>query len=231
MIERYSITAPASALRERFGADIPEFYTPRYNASPTQLLPVITGSAPQGLSLFYWGRPPKAAGNKPLSDRIINLKLENLLGKPLLQKALFKNRCIVPADGIYCWKKIGKKAIVPHRFITNQPVFSMAGFWEEFEDDEGNLVHTFLLITTAANELVATVTDRMPVILTAESEKIWLSAETDEVILLSQLLTYPAASMTTYTVSPRVVDTRNDAPSLIIPTPPADQHGNLTLFD
>jgi putative SOS response-associated peptidase YedK len=231
MIERYSITAPASALRERFNADIPEFYQPRYNASPTQLLPVITGSSPHGLSLFYWGRPPKAAGNKPLSDRIVNLKLENLLGKPLLQKALFKNRCIVPADGIYCWKKIGKKSIVPYRFITHQPLFSMAGFWEEFEDEEGTMVHTFTLITTAANELVATVTDRMPVILTAESEKIWLSREANEIVLLSQLLTYPAASMTSYTVSPKVLDNRVDVPSLIAPTPPADQHGNLRLFD
>lgn len=231
MIERYSISAPASELTERFRADIPEFYTARYNAFPTQLLPVITGSSPQGLSLFYWGRPPKAAGNKPLSERIINLKLENLLGKPMLQKTLFKNRCIVPADGFYCWKKIGKKSFVPHRLVTDQPVFSMAGFWEEFEDEDGTMLHTFTLITTAANELVATVTDRMPVILTAESEKIWLGPETDPVVLLGQLLTYPAARMNMYTVSPRILDTRIDAPSLIIPTPPADQHGNLTLFD
>lgn len=231
MIDRYSIAAPASLLSERFAADVPEFYKPRYNAFPTQLLPVITGSSPQGLSVFYWGRSPKAAGNKPLSERIVNLKLENLLDRPMLQKALFKNRCIIPADGFYCWKKIGKKSIVPHRFVTDQPIFSMAGFWEEFEDEDGTMLHTFTIITTTANERVSTVTDRMPVILTAESEKIWLSPSVDEIVLLGQLITYPASKMNTFTVSPRILDTRIDAPSLIIPTPPADQHGNLTLFD
>jgi putative SOS response-associated peptidase YedK len=231
MIERYSIAAPASALSERFTADVPEFYKPRYNAFPTQLLPLITGSSPQGLSLFYWGRSPEAAGNKPLSERIVNLKLENLLNKPLLQKALFKSRCIIPADGFYCWRKIGKKAVVPYRVVTDQPLFSMAGFWEEFEDEDGAMLHTFTLITTTANELVSTVTDRMPVILTAESEKTWLAPEMDEIALIGQLLTYPASKMNMYTVSPRILDTRIDAPWLITPMPPADQHGNLTLFD
>lgn len=231
MIERYSITAPANELTKRFAADVPEFYTPRYNAFPTQLLPVITGSAPQGLSLFYWGRPPKAAVNKPLSDRIVNTKLESLLGKPALQRMLFKSRCIIPADGFYAWKKIGRKLVVPHRFVTDQPLFSMAGFWEEFEDEDGTMLHTFNIVTTAANELVAAVTDRMPVILTAESEKVWLNPEADEITLVGQLLTYPAAKMNMYTIAPRILDTRIDSPSLIIPTPPADQHGNLTLFD
>ncbi len=231
MIERFSITTPSTKLSQRFAVDVPDFYKPRYNASPTQLLPVITGSAPQGLSLFYWGRPPKAAGNKALSERIINLKLENLLDRPVLQRTLFKNRCIIPADGFYGWKKIGRKSLVPHRFVTDQPVFPMAGFWEEFEDEEGNMQHTFTLITTTANELVDAVTDRMPVILTAESEKVWLSPETDDIILLSQLQVYPASKMSTYTISPRILDVRVDAPSLIVPAPPADQHGNLTLFD
>ncbi|MCK6617721.1 MAG: SOS response-associated peptidase [Cyclobacteriaceae bacterium] len=231
MIERYSLSAPATTLSQRFAADVPEFYKPRYNAGPTQLLPAITNTSPQGLSVFYWGRPPKAAGNKPLSERIINVKLENLLDRPMLQKALFKTRCIIPADGFYAWKKIGKKSIVPHRFVTDQPLFSMAGFWEEFEDEDGSMLHTFALITTTANELVATVTDRMPVILTPESEKIWLSREADEIVLLSQLVTYPAAAMNHYTVSPRILDSRIDVPSLLTPTPPADQHGNLTLFD
>lgn len=231
MIERYSITASAPVLSERFKADVPGFYKPRYNAAPTQLLPVITGSSPGGLSLFYWGRPPKTAGNKPLIEKIINLKLESLLEKPVLQKALMKNRCIIPADGFYCWKKLGKKTIIPHRCVTDQPVFSLAGLWEEFEDDDGSMLHTFSLITTVSNALVSPVSHRMPVILDAASEKIWLNPSSDEVMLLGQLLTYPTEKMSMYTVSPRILDMRIDAPSLITPSPPADQHGNLTLFD
>ncbi|MBX2963621.1 MAG: SOS response-associated peptidase [Cyclobacteriaceae bacterium] len=231
MIERYSIAATTEKIAERFSADVPEFYTPRYNAAPTQLLPVITSGAPQGLSLFYWGRPPQWARNKSLSERIVNVHMETLLERPVLKKALMKFRCIVPADGFYAWKKLGKKTAIPYRFVTNQEIFSFAGLWEEFEDEGGAMVHTFTIITIAANESVGRITDRMPVILTKQNESVWLDQRTTEADLVKQLTAYPSEKINLYPVSPRINELKTDVPSLIIPTPPADQHGNLTLFD
>ncbi|MBL7845455.1 MAG: SOS response-associated peptidase [Cyclobacteriaceae bacterium] len=231
MIERYSITVTGEKIAERFSVDVPEFYSPRYNAAPTQLLPVITSIDNQGLSLFYWGRPPQWARNKSLSERIINLRTETLLERPVLKKALMKFRCIVPADGFYAWKKLGKKTAIPYRFVADQNVFSLAGLWEEFEDEGGAMVHTFTIITTAANETVSRITDRMPVMLDKQRETIWLNQKATEADVVAQLSTYPSDKLSLYPVSPRINEIKTDVPSLIIPTPPADQHGNLTLFD
>jgi putative SOS response-associated peptidase YedK len=113
MIERYSITTSAKDIRERFSVDVPDYYKPHYNAAPTQLLPVITTGS-KGISLFYWGLPPDWAKNKSVSEKVINLKAESLREKPSLRKAMLKKRCIIPADGFYAWKKIGKKTMVPY---------------------------------------------------------------------------------------------------------------------
>jgi putative SOS response-associated peptidase YedK len=231
MIERYSLTATAETLKERFAIEVPGYYQPRYNAAPAQLLPIITSESQEGLSVFYWGRPPVWARNKSLSERLVNLKVEHLVERPVLKKALMKYRCIIPADGFYAWKKLGKKTAIPHRLVTDQPVFSMAGLWEEFEDEAGNLMHTFIMITTQANETVSKVTDRMPVILDKKSEAVWLNHSAAEADLLKVLVPYASDKISLYTVSPRINEIKIDVPSLILPAPSADQHGNLTLFD
>jgi putative SOS response-associated peptidase YedK len=232
MIDRYSITATQDKIRERFSADIPELLQPRYNAAPTQLLPVITSDAPQGIGTFYWGTSPEWSKNKQLSEKIINVRAEQISEKVSLQKALLKKRCIVPADGFYAWKKAGKKTMIPYRFVTkDQDVFSFAGFWDEYEDTDGIEFHTFTIITTSSNEIIAPIHDRMPVILNRDTEKIWLDKNSDESTLMSLLIPYPALSINLYSVSPRISDSSTDVPSLITPAPPADQHGNLTLFD
>lgn len=232
MIDRYSITATGAKIYERFHAEALTNYTARYNAAPTHLLPVITHAAPQGVSTFYWGTSPEWSKNKALAEKIINVRAENIGEKPTLKKAMLKARCIVPADGFYAWKKVGKKTAIPYRFVaTDQELFSFAGMWDEYEDNEGNELHTFSIITTAANEMVSTVQERMPVILTRAGENIWMGMESSEEDLLGVLTPYPAEKMNYYPVSPRINDSSVNFPSLIVPTPPADQFGNLTLFD
>jgi putative SOS response-associated peptidase YedK len=231
MVDRYSISASSSQFTERFSVEVPEFYKPRYNAAPSQLLPVITNSGTAGISWFYWGRPPHYARNKNLGEKIINVMVQTLQEKPLLKKTLLKNRCIVPSDGFYGWKKISKKTSIPQRFtLDDNTLFSFAALWEEFEDEEGAMVHTFTLVTTEANDLVKSTSEKMPVILNAAAEKIWLNG-TQEAEWLDVLTQYPAEKMSVYTVSPRIHNPANDHPSLILPSPAADQDGNLTLFD
>jgi len=92
-------------------------------------------------------------------------------------------------------------------------------------------LHTFSVVTTVANEMVISVQERMPAILTPASEKIWMDKESNESDLIRVLLPYAAEKMNYYPVSPRINDSNANVPSLIVPTPPADQFGNLTLFD
>jgi putative SOS response-associated peptidase YedK len=232
MIERYSLTITASQLAERFSVEEPENYTPHYNAAPTQLLPVITSAAPNGLSVFYWGTSPEWSKNKLLAEKIINIRKETFDEKPALKRALMRSRCIVPADGFYAWKKVGKKTSIPYRFIpVNAEPFGFAALWEEFDDTDGNQIQTFSIITTTANKMVASVSDRMPLILKKELEAEWLNNATEEKTIEAALEDTSMAVLNFYPVSPVITDTARDVPSMILPTPPSDQHGNLTLFD
>ena len=232
MIDRYSITASAAEISERFSVDVPEFYKEHYNASPTQLLPIITSTSPEGVSLFYWGTAPEWAKNKTLSEKLINLRAEHFPEKPTLQKSLRGHRCIIPADGFYGWKKLGKKTSVPYRFVVKtQGIISFPGLWEEFEDTEGVQIQTFTIVTIPASAVVNAVQERMPVILSRETEKLWLDKNSTEEKLLTLLSSADKTELSYYPVSPRISQKDVDVPSLIVPTPPADQHGNLTLFD
>lgn len=232
MIDRYSISASTESIRDRFNVDLPHNLPPHYNASPTQILPVITNTAPQGVSIFFWGTSPEWSKNKSLSEKIVNVHLEAIQERPALMKTMMKTRCIIPADGFYAWKQAGKKTFIPFRFVCkDQELFSFAGLWEEYEDTDGNEIQTFTIVTVPANPLVATVHERMPVILNKTSEAKWLSKDSTETELLSLLTPYPDSSMNHYTVSPKIRETSIDVPSLIRPTPASDQFGNLTLFD
>ena len=228
MVERYSITCDAESVRTRFSVDVPGFYKPHYNAAPTQLLPVITNTSPEGVSLFYWGIPPSWAKNKTVSEKVINVKSEALKEKPSLRKVILKRRCLVPADGFYAWKRSGKKTLIPYRIVAaSGALLSFAGVWEDYEDNEGGEQSTFTILTRPSDDTVRPITERMPVILSRETEKVWLSSDADESILLSAMHSPSGEALSAYTVSPRINTISEDVPSLIAPAPPADQFGNL----
>jgi len=230
MIERFSIGVSASRLAARYKTEEPTFL-PRYNGAPSQLFPVLTNESPQGFSHFYWGVAPQWAKNKSIAERLINVRTEQLIEKPVLAKSLKKYRCIIPADGFYAWKKIGKKTMIPWRFVLpSKELFSMAGIWEEYDED-GDAFHTFTIITTVAKGLSATVSDRQPLVLSKEDEAIWLKNYTGELELLALLKRANGIDFDGFTVSPQLNSIQFDRPSLLLPVPAADQFGNLTLFD
>jgi putative SOS response-associated peptidase YedK len=230
MIERFSVGVSASRLASRYKTEEPTFL-PRYNGAPSQLFPVLTNESPQGFSYFYWGVAPQWAKNKSIAERLINVRTEQLIEKPVLAKSLKKYRCVIPADGFYAWKKVGKKIMIPWRFVLpSKELFSMAGIWEEYEED-GDAFHTFTIITTLAKGLSATVSDRQPLVLSKEDEAIWLKNDTGESELLALLKRANGIDFDGFTVSPQLNSIQFDRPSLLLPVPAADQFGNLTLFD
>jgi len=230
MISRYSLSAAAAVVSSRFSVDATEAYAPRYNAAPTQLLPVITQESPMGLSFFYWGAQPVWANQKPLGERLINTRSEVIAEKTGLKKKLRSHRLIVPADGFYLWRRIGKKSSVPYRFtLPDKSPFAIPGLWEEYDDEHGTSHHTFTIITTAANESVAPFSERMPAILQPPVEKDWLQLS-DEAALMLMLTPSPVA-FDHYSVSSIVNSPERNDSRVIQPSPAADQFGNLTLFD
>ena len=231
MPDRYSICSNREVLEQRLKVEVTDRFSPRYNAAPTHILPVITLENPGGFSFFYWGLHPSWSKNRSISKKLINSEAEQLLEKASLRKAVKQRRCLVPADGFYLWKKVGKKTRIPYRiFMKNAEPFTIAGLWEEFEDEQDEMVHTFSIITVKANTLVADIDERMPAILNPEDEQRWLQGHIEIEELMSCLQTYPADQMTLHPVSARINSPEINSSELLRPVQPADQHGNYTLF-
>ena len=211
MCGRFSIFADPERLAERFDASLPEEgLRPRYNAAPTQNLPVILNEDERHIQLLRWGLVPFWAEDPAIGSRMINARSETLAEKPSFRTPLKKRRCLVLADGFYEWQKTpdGK---VPMRITlkTSEP-FAMAGLWETWKEPTGDLLRTFTIITTSPNDLLEPIHNRMPVILPREHEAIWLDNDADQGIWLDMLRPYPAELMTAYPVSKRVNYVGND---------------------
>lgn len=231
MCGRYSLAKNKLELEERFQAEMLEPFQPRYNIAPTQLVPVITAESPKGFSHFYWGITPDFAKNKPVSQKFINARSETVTEKVSFKSSFQRKRCLVPADGFFEWKRLGKKTKTPYRFtLLDGGLFAMAGIWDEYETTEGEVKHTFLILTTTPNELLTDVHDRMPVIIEKNKEGAWLDSATSEADLMAMLKPYPDSVMLSYAVSPMVNHAGNDSPFVIRKTLPMDQFGNYTLF-
>lgn len=232
MFDRYSIAATSQQLTDHFSVDVPSHYKKYYNAGPTHLLPVITHHMPEGVSFFYWGAIPQWIKDKNISEKLINIRSETIKDKPTLRKKMMRFRCIIPIDGFYCWKKISKKSAIPYRYFQKKKeLLAMAGLWEEFEDEQGETHHTFSVITTPSNKQVLPVNERMPLLLNKKTLEAWLNKDATENELLSLLNFENAIELESYTVSPRIGLLSANEATLFLPTAPADQFGNLTLFD
>lgn len=226
MCGRYSITTNPEALRRlfRFINATPNI-PPRYNAAPTQDLPVVRldKNGNRELAMLRWGLIPSWADDPKTGFSMINARAESLATKPAFRKAFRKRRCLVPADGFYQWKAVagGKQ---PYRITMKDGApFAMAGLWERWFDDRDaqigdsvRVVDSFTIIVTTANDLCRQIHDRMPVILHPDTWDAWLTA-TDVETPAALLQRYPASQMTMYPVSKRVGSPKNDDAQLIEP--------------
>src|SRR5947207_1917371 len=171
---------------------------PNYNAAPTEKLRVVRRDRDgrRSLDLLRWGLIPYWSKDVSMGARCINAMAETVATKPAFRDAFAQGqRCIVPVDGFYEWKKAGTSK-QPHAFVGADGLpLSLAGLWDRWTDrTTGETVQTFTILTTVPNELCAPIHDRMPVILPREKWAAWLgehSAGPDELRWMI-LLPYPA---------------------------------------
>ena len=152
---------------------------------------------------------------------MINARAETVAEKPAFRNALKKRRCLVLADGYYEWQKtpVGKR---PYRIIMKLRGALRHGraLGDVEEIPQGNVVPSCTIITTAANDFLAPIHDRMPVILPRESEGLWLDTDTDDAAVLTGILTpYSHEALDAYEVSTLVNNARNDGPEVIARVP------------
>jgi putative SOS response-associated peptidase YedK len=171
-------------------------FDPRYNIAPTQDVVVVRADADTGrraASMMRWGLLPswtkQIAGGPPM----INARSETLAEKPAFRTALRSRRCLIPADGFYEWQltpgggKGKKQPYYIHRPDGNP--FAFAGLWETWKNSDSQLViESCTIVTTAANAALASLHDRMPVILAPNDYGPWLDATVNEPAKLQHML-------------------------------------------
>ena len=245
MCGRYFVTTPPETLAQIFGFVNQPNFPPRYNIAPSQPISIIRPGRPsqEGLEcvLVRWGLIPGWAKEPPKS-LLSNARAETVSEKASFKGAVRHRRCLVPADGFYEWqarapgKGKGPKQPYCIRLRTREP-FAMAGIWEDWLGADGSEVDTCAIITTSANETLAPLHHRMPVILTPDLYEPWLDTrETKLADALAMLKPLEEGLLEAYPVSDRVNRVANDDPGLLEPVAPmteepdAPASGQFSLF-
>jgi putative SOS response-associated peptidase YedK len=195
---------------------IPELVA-RYNISPTQLVPVVrTGAAGRELAMLRWGLIPHWAKDPKIAFTLINARAETAAEKPAFRTAFKRRRCLLPADGFYEWKKVGKQKLPLHIRRTDETPFAFAGLWESWKPAEGDPVETCTILTTTSNEVVAPLHERMPVILPPEHFDAWLKpGDADAEAFLPLMVPFPASEMVAVPANPITNSPKFDGPECL----------------
>ncbi len=210
-------------MSEYFGiVDVPPL-KPRYNIAPSQTVPAVRlkpggNKTRREVVLLRWGLIPSWAKDAAIGNRMINARAESLAEKPVFRAALRRRRCLIAADGFYEWQATGRSK-QPYfiRFRDDRP-FAFAGLWDSWEGADHKAIDSCTIITTAANELIRPIHDRMPVILAPEAYEVWLDMAVENMDTITSLLVpFYSKEMEAYPVSTLVNKATHDEPGCIEP--------------
>ncbi|BAZ31528.1 hypothetical protein NIES4074_40010 [Cylindrospermum sp. NIES-4074] len=221
MCGRFTLNQSAEALAQFFHVqEVPDFTT-GYNIAPTQMVATLLHNSESNQREFHqlrWGLIPSWAKDPGMGAKLINARAETVAEKPAFRSAFKRRRCLVLADGFYEWQRQqGKKQPFYFRLQDGQP-FGFAGLWERWQSLSGEEIASCTILTTAANELLQPIHNRMPVILEPQDYNLWLDPQVEKPEVLQPLLhPYPAQAMTAYPVSTWVNNSRHNSPECIIP--------------
>ncbi len=219
MCGRYTLISNISELQARFGFEMaspaPE---PRYNIAPTQQALTVTNDGARRGEMMRWGLVPPWAKDVKIGSRMINAVSETAAAKPAFRSAFRRRRCLVLANGYYEWRREGKGRTPWYFSQKSGEPMAFAGLWESWQSPDGGWIRSCVILTTSANSLVEPVHNRMPVILSAETEPLWVDPLTETPATLEPLLLpAPPELLDVWEVSPAVNSVRNDNPACIDP--------------
>lgn len=229
MCGRYTLTRQEPLVEELEAVLDPavaasEWWKPRFNIAPTQPAPVVTlRDGVRTIEMMRWGLVPfwgtKPGAKPPL---MINARIESIDTKRVFRDALERKRCLVPADGFYEWKKLGKKKQPMYIHPEDHRLFAFAGLWARAKTDEGEL-HSFAIVTGPPNELVERIHDRMPVILDRSAWQAWLDPSLDGDGARALLGVPPAENWVAEPVSSYVNVADHEGPDCVAPVAVDDE--------
>lgn len=222
MCGRFAYYSAAEAAVDLFGlTDIPPI-APQYNIAPTDFAAVIQRDEAGAnlVSLKRWGLLPFWSKDRSMAARMINARAETVQSKPAYREAFKRRRCVVPADGYYEWITLAEGKQPYYLSRADGAPLAMAGLWEQWQDParDNELVETFTVLTMAAENRIAALHHRMPVMLDDVACEHWLAGDNANPPALRELdAVARAAEMQFWAVEKTVNNARNEAPGLIDP--------------
>ena len=230
MCGRFVLTATPEELQARFGYLDGEDFPPRYNIAPTQPIAVVRMlHGARRFALVRWGLVPGWVKDPREFGLMINARSESAATNGAFKGALQYRRCLVPASGFYEWQKREGKRKQPYLLRPrNGGIVAFAGLWETWMGADGSEIDTACILTTAANDTVAPIHNRMPVIVSPGDFDRWLESQDGVADLLHPA---PDGLMEAIPVSDRVNAAANDDSGLIAPAVAAPASSGLPLFD
>ena len=224
MCGRFTLISSVSDLQFRFGFAMESSeLQPRFNIAPTQQVLAVTNDGTRQGEMMRWGLVPSWAKDIKIGNRMINAVSETATTKPAFRSAFRHRRCLVLADGFFEWRKEGKKRVPLYFTQKSGEPMAFAGLWENWKSPDGEWVRSCTILTTAANSFMEPVHNRMPVILSSETEPLWLDPMTDTPSHLEPLLgPAPTELLDVREVSPVVNSARSESPDCIAPVTPSE---------
>jgi putative SOS response-associated peptidase YedK len=235
MCGRYRLSRRKQLVEEYFGAVSEEYdWNPRYNIAPSQPVVAIRQDAREPvrkLSTMRWGLIPSWSKDPSIGYKTINARSETVATTPSFREPFKSQRCLVPADGFYEWKREGKSK-QPYCFEVNGgELFAFAGLWDRWRDPQGDVAESCSILTTTPNSLLVDIHDRMPAILHPDNYTLWLDPAFRDLASVSRMLRpFEPALMRRYPVSTRVNQVQNDDPDCAEPVEPDSSPTQAQLF-
>lgn len=218
MCGRFSLSTTAASIQEHFSLPNIPVLTPRYNIAPSQNVAVVRQSPEtkqRELVKMRWGLIPPWAKDMKIGYSLINARAETVDEKPSFRPAFQKRRCLIVADGFYEWSHEQKKKQPFYIRMNDASLFGFAGLWETWSDPGGSIIESCTILTTAANELISKIHDRMPVIMLQKNYDLWLSPDAKPSETRKLLQSIASAELTSYPISALVNNPKNDDPACI----------------
>jgi putative SOS response-associated peptidase YedK len=233
---RFVSASPPDEIARYFDAVVPEdALAARWNVAPTDdVYGVVSRDGRRQIEVFHWGLVPLWAKDPGVGSRMINARAESVASRNAFKPALRSRRCLIPADGFYEWREQAgtrTKQPVYIRRADGEPM-AFAGLWETWRDPRGGVLRSCTIVTTEANEEIAPLHDRMPVILEERHWDRWLTEHDLDPAMLTPLLVPAAPGVVSLQPVSRLVNSvRNDGPELIAPVDPdsVDDGGHGTV--
>ncbi len=213
------VLSSPEAIRRLFGYPEQPNFSPRYNVAPTQPVPIVRlVDGKRQFALVRWGLIPPWAKDPRTFTLLINARGESVNEKPAFRNAMRRRRCLFPADGFYDWKdEGGRRRPFCVRPRDGGPI-AFAGLWETWMGPNGEEMETAAIVTTAANRELASLHDRMPVIVPPDAFDLWLDCGKVDALTAAALIAPARAGLLeAYEISPAVNRADNDSAALIEP--------------